>query len=176
MSEQNASAAAEPAAGTKPTNPKDGFGIQKTPFSTISSAVISEVGVAMLEGALKYGRHNYREAGVLASVYYDATVARHLTRWWEGEDIDLDSCDKDDAGNPILETGINHITKAIASLTVLRDSMIRGNWIDDRPPKMAPGWQDKLDAKVKQLLKKYPEPKPAITQKMLEARQAASGG
>jgi hypothetical protein len=162
--------------GTKPTNPKDGFGILKTPFSTISSAVISEVGVAMLEGALKYGRHNYREAGVLASVYYDATVARHLTRWWEGEDIDLDSCEKDADGNPILETGINHITKAIASLTVLRDSMIRGNWIDDRPPKMAPGWQDALDAKVKRLLKKYPNPKPAVTQKLLDAREAAKAG
>ncbi|SVD92517.1 uncharacterized protein METZ01_LOCUS445371, partial [marine metagenome] len=30
-----------------------------------------------MEGAIKYGRHNYRIAGVRASVYIDATIG-HL--------------------------------------------------------------------------------------------------
>ena len=96
----------------------------------------------MLEGARKYGRHNYRVAGVRASVYYDAFF-RHLGAWWEGEDIDEDS-------------GLNHLTKAMACLVVIRDSMIRGNWIDDRPPKSKTGWIQKLNKKAEEIIKKYP--------------------
>jgi hypothetical protein len=138
-------AGAVTAAVTKPSNPKDALGIRKTPISTVPAPVLSELGVAMLEGALKYGRHNYRVIGVRASVYYDATVGRHMQRWWEGEDLDPDS-------------GLSHITKAIASLVVLRDAMIRGTWVDDRPPASKPGWQDEHDAHVRALLEKYPQP------------------
>jgi hypothetical protein len=105
----------------KPTNPKDAVGIKKAPMSTVSAAVLAEVGVGMLEGALKYGRHNYRGVGVRASVYYDATI-RHLFSWWEGEDIDPDS-------------QLSHVTKAICSLVVLRDAMIQDKCEDDRPPR-----------------------------------------
>jgi hypothetical protein len=123
-------------------------------MSTIPSPVMAELGVAMLEGALKYGRHNYRAVGVRACVYYDA-VMRHMTSWWEGEDIDPDS-------------GLSHITKAIASLVVLRDSMIQGNWVDDRPPLTPPGWVEKLNEKVAALLEKYPDPVSAFTQKGIQ--------
>jgi hypothetical protein len=134
----------------KLTNPKDAVGIKKAPLSTVSAPVMMEVGVAMMEGARKYGRHNYREAGVRGSVYYDATI-RHLVAWWEGEDIDPDS-------------GLSHITKAIASLTVLRDSMIRGNWDDDRPPKVQEGWLQALNDKAGKVIDKYPNSLPAITE------------
>ena len=108
----------------KDTNPKDAIGISKAPMSTVSAAVLMELGVAMLEGASKYGRHNYRAAGVRASVYYDALM-RHAMAWWEGEDLDPDS-------------GMSHITKAIATLVVLRDAMIQDKFTDDRPPRSAP--------------------------------------
>ena len=140
-----------PPAGTKPSNPKDAVGIKKVPWSVIPLPVLWELGVAMLEGALKYGRHNYRSIGVRASVYYDAVVARHMASWWEGEDIDPDS-------------GIHHITKAIASLTVLRDAMIRGNWVDDRPPKTDPSILADLNSKAAALVEKYPVPKEAFTE------------
>ena len=104
----------------KLSNPKDSIGVRKAPMSTVSAAVMAEIGVAMLEGAAKYGRHNYRVVGVRASVYYDATL-RHLFSWWEGEDLDPDS-------------GMSHITKAITSLVVLRDAMIQGKVEDDRAP------------------------------------------
>jgi hypothetical protein len=129
----------------KPSNPKDALGIRKVPMSTIPAPVMAELGVAMLEGALKYGRHNYRAIGVRASVYYDAVMARHMPAFWEGEDDDPDS-------------GISHVTKAIASLVVLRDAMICGNWVDDRPPRPPKGWLARLNEKVAALLVKYPDP------------------
>lgn len=107
----------------KATNPKDAIGISKAPMSTVPAAVLAEVGVAMLEGACKYGRSNFRIVGVRASVYYDATM-RHLMAWWEGEDTDPDS-------------GMSHVTKAITSLVVLRDAMIQDMCTDDRPPRSA---------------------------------------
>lgn len=133
----------------KDTNPKDAVGIKKPPFSTLSFAVLLEVGVAMLEGAMKYGRHNYRVAGVRASVYIDATL-RHIAYWWEGEDVDPDS-------------KLIHITKAIASLCVLRDAMIQGLWVDDRPPKSKIKRSD-LQKIVDELFIMYPNPKAAYTE------------
>jgi len=135
---------------TKETNPKDTVGVSKVPMSTVSGPVFMEVGLGMMEGALKYGRHNYREAGVRASVYFDGLM-RHTWSWWEGEDIDADS-------------GLNHITKAITDLVVLRDSMIRNNWTDDRPPKVKEGWIQEFNKKAAELIKKYPNPVPAYTQ------------
>lgn len=138
---------------TKDTNPKDAVGIRKVPVSTVPANVIQEIGLAMLEGALKYGRHNYRVTGVRASVYYDAAMG-HLMSWWEGEDLDPDS-------------GLSHITKALASLTVLRDAMARGMLTDDRPPEGAhPADIGRSDPRAGTLLDKYPDPKPACVREV----------
>jgi hypothetical protein len=140
---------------SKPTNPKDSVGIAKVPISTVSATVMSEVGLAMAEGALKYGRHNYRTAGVKASVYVDAAWRHLFLKWWDmGQDIDA-------------ESGLSHVTKAIASLVVLRDSMIKGNWVDDRPPKQDEFYAIDLDKHMATLLAKYPDCKPAFTEKPL---------
>jgi len=140
----------------KETNPKDAIGIKKAPISTLSGPVIAEMGCAMAEGALKYGRHNYRVSGVRASVYRDAAF-RHLNKWWEGEDIDPDS-------------GLNHIAKALACLSVLRDAMIFENWVDDRPPALpnSQAFWKHLDETMANMMDKYPNPVPAFTQKGLE--------
>lgn len=135
----------------KDTNLKDAVGIKKwRVFSTIPATVEAEVGVAMLEGSRKYGRHNYRVAGVRGSVYYDAARG-HMMQWWEGEDIDPDS-------------GLSHITKAIASLVVLRDAMIQDQLVDDRPP---PAKLDEVRKNLQQVVdkifEKYPESVPAHT-------------
>jgi len=133
---------------SKESNPKDAVGTKKSPFSTIPAGPIAELGVAMLEGALKYGRHNYRAVGVRTSVYYDAAL-RHLTAFWEGQDIDPDS-------------GLPHIVKAMACLTVLRDSQIVGNVVDDRPPSYPDNWINGLNQKAAELIDKYPNPKEAF--------------
>lgn len=136
-------------ATVKESNPKDAIGIKKVPFSTVPAPFVAEVGLAMLEGALKYGRHNYRAIGVRTSVYYDACI-RHLNAFWEGEDIDPDS-------------GLPHIIKAAACLAVLSDSQRIGNVVDDRPPSHKDGWQKELNEKAGLLIDKYPEPKEAFT-------------
>lgn len=134
----------------KDSNPKDAIGSRKVPFGTVPQQVVAEVGLAFLEGAVKYGRHNYRAIGVRSSVYYDATH-RHLGAWWEGQDIDPKS-------------GLHHITKAIASLVVLRDAMIQGKCEDDRPPPVAdPDWVEKLNAEAARILDEHPNPLPPYT-------------
>ena len=144
----------------KQSNPKDAIGSKKVPYSTLSAPVLAEVGLGMLDGACKYGRHNYRVIGVRASVYYDATL-RHLTGWWEGEDCDPDA--------PIE---ISHVSKAISSLMVLRDAMINDNWTDDRPPKSPEGWLEELNSKTKDLLEKFPNPVEPYTEKSFSAKKS----
>ena len=137
-------------------NPKDAVGTRKVMMSVVPWGVIMELAVAMLEGALKYGRHNYRPAGVRASVYFDANM-RHLADWWEGQDTDPDS-------------GLSHVIKAIASLTVLRDSMMTGNWVDDRAPRaLEPDWLAQLNGQVAALQDKCPEPQDPWTEERVRA-------
>lgn len=136
---------------TKPSNPKDIVGSNKVAMSYVPCPVIMEVAAGMMEGGLKYGRHNYRAVGVRASIYYDA-AHRHLMAWWEGEDLDAGS-------------GLSHISKAIASLVVLRDSMLRGNWVDDRPPSCAPGWIEKMNGLSAEIVARFPAPVAPYTQR-----------
>jgi hypothetical protein len=136
-----------------PENPKDSVGVKRwRQFIHVPMSVLCELGVAMLEGGRKYGRANWRVAGVRASVYVDAAMG-HIIQWWEGEDVDADS-------------GLSHITKAIASLTVLRDAMIQDMLTDDRPPKAnLDKLRTELQAAVDGIFERIPEPKPAFTEK-----------
>lgn len=136
---------------TKPSNPKDIVGSTKVAMSYVPANVEAEIAVGMMEGAFKYGRHNYRVVGVRASIYYDA-ARRHLMAWWEGEDVDKAS-------------SLSHISKAISSLVVLRDAMIRDNWDDDRPPKSKLGWLDELNRVASEVIARFPEPKKAYTER-----------
>jgi hypothetical protein len=129
----------------KDTNPKDSIGIKKTPMSVLPAQVLMECGLGLFEGDRKYGRSNYRVAGVRASVYYDALM-RHIMQWWEGEDIDADS-------------GLSHVTKALTSLMVLRDAMMNDMWTDDRPPKVKnEDWLKDYNKKCEEIIAKYPDP------------------
>lgn len=142
-------AAASPSEA-KASNPKDAVGTAKVPLlSVLPLRVLSGLALALLEGARKYGRHNYRACGVRASVYVDA-VGRHVAAWYEGQDTDPDS-------------GLSHIDKAIASLVVLRDSMYQGNWVDDRPPASDENWITESNAKAKAIIEKISDAKPALT-------------
>lgn len=139
----------------KETNPKDALGITKTPFSCVPSNVIAEIALGLFEGARKYGKHNYRVIGVRYSVYHDAAL-RHLSQFLEGEDVDPDS-------------GLNHITKALSCLVVLRDAMLNDMWTDDRPPKVKnQNWIKDCNDKVKEIIDKYSNPVEPYTQKSLE--------
>lgn len=132
---------------TKPTNPKDIIGSDKIPLHLWPVSASALGCLAMLDGALKYGRSNFRAIGVRASIYYDAT-RRHLEAWFEGEDTDPDS-------------GLPHLAHALASLAILVDSKAAGKLNDDR---MFPGghreWMKQLTPHVTRLKKKDAEYQP----------------
>ena len=135
---------------TKESNPKDAVGVRKAPLHNIPCEVEFELGLAMLEGARKYGSHNYRKVGVRASVYYDA-VMRHMKAWWEGEDYDP-------------ESGTHHLVKAMACETVARDSMHMGNFIDDRPIRLPLGANvQAMNKLAAEIIDRYPEAKAPFT-------------
>ncbi len=132
-------------------NPKDAIGSAKAPSMTVPTTIQALDGLAMLEGALKYGRHNYRAAPVRASVYVDA-LERHLKSWIEGEEIDPDS-------------DLPHLAKARACLGIILDAQICGTLIDDRPPaKVPPGFFAECNKKAAALVAKYPNPVAPYTQ------------
>lgn len=103
----------------KRTNPKDAIGSDKCPLHLLPTTAKPEVALAFLEGALKYGTANWREAGVRASIYKSA-AERHLDKWWEGEDRDQ-------------QTQVEHLASAIACLTIVLDAKLAGKLTDDRP-------------------------------------------
>lgn len=144
LTKQGLEPQAETSAEKKDTNPKDALGIKKAPLHCIPCGPLFELGLAMMEGGRKYGTHNYRAVGVRASVYYDA-IMRHLTQWWEGEDIDLDS-------------GLHPLIKAAASIVVMRDGMLMNNYIDDRPIKYPNKFNmSEFNKKAGDIIDKYPK-------------------
>lgn len=104
--------------GMKPTNPKDAIGASKLPLHLWPTTATAMGCIAMAEGALKYGRSNWREAGIRASIYVDA-CKRHLDAWFEGEAVAPDS-------------GVPHLANALACLAIIVDAQAAGKLVDDR--------------------------------------------
>lgn len=104
----------------KPTNPKDAIGSTKLPMGLVPDTIVAEASIAFLEGALKYGRCNWRVAGVSASIYHDA-LGRHLSKWWNGQDSDP-------------KTRVKHLASVIACAGIILDAELCGKLNDDRPP------------------------------------------
>lgn len=107
---------------SKPTNPKDLIGTDKLPLSLVPAIPLAWQSVAHLEGNLKYGLVNWREAGVRASIYIDAAL-RHLEKLKDGEWADPD-------------TRVPHAASVCACMNIIMDSEAYGNLIDDRPKPM----------------------------------------
>jgi len=98
-------------------NPKDIVGTGKLPLHLWPTTATAMGSVALLNGALKYGRSNWRKVGVRASIYVDA-CQRHLSAWFEGEEQD--------------EEGVPHLGAALACLAILVDCEAAGLLRDDR--------------------------------------------
>lgn len=130
---------------TKLTNPKDAIGATKLPMGAVPDTLVVEASMAFLEGALKYGRYNWRVAGVRASIYHDA-MRRHTAKWWNGEDMDS-------------ATKVKHLASVIACAGILLDAELCGKLTDDRPP-VAPigdliGAHDETIKHLKELFKDH---------------------
>jgi hypothetical protein len=113
-----------------PLNPKDLIGATKLPLGLVPDVLVTEVSLAFLEGALKYGRYNWRAAGVRASIYHDALM-RHIFKWWNGEERDA-------------TTRVRHLANAGACIAILLDAELQGKLIDDRPIAQ-PGLSARID-------------------------------
>lgn len=120
----------------KPTNPKDAVAVDRLPLELVPDTANAGAALAFMEGALKYGRYNWRVAGVRASVYVGA-LRRHLMRWWNGEDIDPDS-------------ELHHLYKLRACVDILIDALACDKLIDDRPPRV-PHLDDEVAAMTEQV-------------------------
>lgn len=110
--------------GSKPTNPKDIIGSTKIDLGNVPDSMMVHAAAAFLEGALKYGRFNWRIAGVRASIYHAALI-RHVAKWWAGQDRD-----------PV--TRVRHLANALACIAIILDAEIYGKLNDDRPPSPDP--------------------------------------
>jgi hypothetical protein len=111
----------------KDTNPKDAIGSNKLPLHLWPATATALGCLGFLDGALKYGRSNWRPGSAKASVYVDATM-RHLLAWFEGEDNMPDS-------------GLPHLAGALASIAIIVDAQAAGVLEDDR---MYPGGYNQL--------------------------------
>lgn len=104
--------------GVKSTNPKDFQGFKKVPYHLFPMTALAVGAIQFLDGGGKYGRENYREEDVRASIYHDAAI-RHILDWFHGEDRTPD-------------TLLRHLGGALASIAILIDAEVNGNLIDDR--------------------------------------------
>jgi hypothetical protein len=128
---------------TKPSNPKDVIGSKKLSTSLVPTAVVRYAALAFLEGAAKYGKFNWRVAGVRMSIYIDA-MERHLMKLREGEWADGDSLGPDPVTGERQGTGVPHLASAIACAGIILDANECGMLTDDRSP-ISAGAVDMLD-------------------------------
>jgi len=117
----------------KQSNPKDVIGSLKLMMGLAPDTIKAHVALAYLEGALKYGRYNWRIAGVRASIYHDA-LERHMAKWWNGENRDK-------------KTRVRHLASVIACAGIMLDAELCGKLDDDRPP-ACPGLIDFIDGEA----------------------------
>lgn len=99
-------------------NPKTMYGEAKTKVSDTPTIGIQKMGRVFTGGAVKYGRFNWRDHTVSATVYYDAAM-RHLMAWFNGEDTDPES------GEP-------HLAHVMACCNILMDAGQCGKLNDNR--------------------------------------------
>ena len=142
-----AKAASDLGTDSKPTNPKDMIGSDKLPLHLWPTTATALGCLGLLDGALKYGRANFRAVGVRTTIYVDACL-RHLYKFFEGEDIDPDS-------------GLPHMSHALACLAIIVDAQAAGKLNDDR--NIAGGYPAlvaELTPHVKRLKEKYQDRHP----------------
>jgi hypothetical protein len=103
----------------KPSNPKDVIGSNKLPLDLVPTVTKALLSLGHLEGHLKYGLVNWREAGVKMSIYLGA-LERHIEKLKGGEWADP-------------ATTVPHLGNALACISIIADAAYAGKLIDDRP-------------------------------------------
>lgn len=114
----------------RPTNPKKACGAAKPTLSYVPTTSLYLLGLAHMDGGVKYGSHNWRESDIDARTYLDAAM-RHLTAWWEGEDVAPDS-------------GLPHLAHVMACCSLVLDAEVCGALTDNRPTPPPEGWMERI--------------------------------
>lgn len=132
-------------------NPKDAVSGNKLPTHFVPDIALVELSLAMLEGALKYGKVNFRAKKVRASVYLDA-LDRHRMKFAGGTNIDP-------------KTMVHHMGYVMACAAILIDAQVRGTMIDDRPyqgpnPIDMEAYIDQCSERVENLREMFKDHKP----------------
>lgn len=131
----------------KQTNPKDAVGSDKLPLHLWPETATAMGTLGLLDGMLKYGRNNWRETGVRATIYIDA-LKRHINAYAEGEDLDPDS-------------GMPHLSHALACLAILVDAKAADKLNDDRNyPGGYRSLVEELTPRVKELKERHADKSP----------------
>lgn len=105
--------------GHKADRTKPRLGLVSKVFIWAIAKILTDAATKLdpVTGKPKYGLHNWRN-GLEWSCPYDA-LQRHLTAWWDGEDIDPDS-------------GMSHLWHASCELMFLVEYEVKGVGKDDR--------------------------------------------
>jgi hypothetical protein len=103
------------------TNPKDLLAQLKLDPTLIPETAIIEEALAWYEGALKYGRYNWRMKRVKVSVYL-AAIYRHIFKFIAGDWSDS-------------HTMIAHMAYVRCCAGIIIDAQKYGCLVDDRPPR-----------------------------------------
>lgn len=143
----------------KPTNPKDLIGSTKLPLDIVPETTLAYLAIGHLEGDLKYGKVNWREAGVRTGIYLGA-LQRHYAKFRAGEWEDP-------------HTTVPHLANALACISIIIDATYAGLLTDDRPkpvsgfkqnalpsPMSAPDLIDSFSGKVQRLQELFGNKKP----------------
>lgn len=107
---------------SKDGNPKQAFGDKKLPLDLVPCTMIEYASLAFLEGALKYGRYNWRIKGVRVSTYLSA-LRRHVDKYESGQWADP-------------QTHVPHLASALACIAIILDADRMRKLTDDRPPRL----------------------------------------
>jgi hypothetical protein len=99
-------------------NPKQAIGQQKIPMHLFSPLAIALGTLGKANGALKYGKANYLNTPVVASIYIDATF-RHMQDYLNGNEFDSD--------------GVPNLAGVLANADILASAGAAGTLVDDRP-------------------------------------------
>lgn len=103
------------------SNPKTRVGgANKVPLHLVPPVAIAHMAMGFADGGCKYQPYNWRAEPISASVYYGAAL-RHLTAWWDGEDVAEDS-------------GVHHLAHAMCCLAMILDTEGSALLNDNRPP------------------------------------------
>jgi len=100
------------------TNPKRQYGVASVPLNMWSPLASAYGSLGLYNGALKYGKANFANTPVEASIYI-AAAFRHLSAWACGQEFDP-------------ADGVPNLGGVLANIAILLEARAAGTLIDDR--------------------------------------------